>query len=405
VAIAFQRTLRCLERERSEHRALRLLLAAAILGAWFGWLLYASVPIYAVSQSGRIEVQAKTHRAAAVVSGRVVELSAELGASVTSEQILMHLDDGVERRKLDESVAALESLDLRARALQAQLTAEARVRESQRRAGEQALTRADLALRAAGDRVAYQEKLERISDDLHHEELISHLEAYKSTHELHSSQLRRDEASADLSKQLAENNYVSDLQGARVASLERELAELAAARASALASVNTARAQLERRVVRAPVSGRIGSVAPVQIGDVVREGDLIATVIPNERLRVVAEFAAADAFGRVKPGQAARVRLEGFSIVEFGTLDARVQQVAGESQRGTVRVELSLSTSMTTTTHLPVEHGVPGAVEVRVESASPWRMLLRGVLPQPPSRRPSAGEPVMAGDGPSGSAG
>jgi multidrug resistance efflux pump len=391
MAVAFQHTLRCLDRERAGHSAWRLLLIAAALGAWIVWLTCAQVPVYAVSQSGRLEVQTKTHRAAAAGAGKVVRLSAALGALVSEDQVLLHLDDSVERRKLDEALVALEAIELRTHALQSQLTAEARVRESQRLASEQALKRAELALNEAGNSLQYQERLGRIADELHREELISHLEAYKSAQELSTSQLRREAVDADLSKQRADMHYTQELQTARIAGLSRELTDLDAARLQASAAVATARAQVDRRVVRAPIAGHVGSLAALEIGDVVREGDLIATIVPEERLRVVAEFAAADALGRVKPGQAARVRLDGFSIVEFGTLGASVQRVASEPQRGSVRVELSLSAQAFS--RLPLEHGVPGRVEVRVESAAPWRMLMRSVMPPP-----TAADSALAGD-------
>jgi membrane fusion protein (multidrug efflux system) len=307
-----------------------------------------------------------------------------------AEQALMRLDDSVERRKLDEATAALDAIGLRRQALHAQLNAEGRVRESQLRSSREALTRAELSVSEATTQVDYHERIGRVAAELHREELISHLDAFKSAQELLASQLHRDAVNADLFKQRADNHYTQQLQAARMVALSRELAELDAAEALAVATVNTARAQIEWRVVRAPVAGRIGSVAPLEIGDVVREGEPIATIVPDERLRVVAEFDAADALGRIRPGHVARVRLAGFSIVEFGTLAATVQQVASEAQRGRVRVELALATHLST--DLPLEHGVPGSVEVRVESTAPWRMLLRGMLPSSAGTRSASAE-------------
>jgi membrane fusion protein (multidrug efflux system) len=380
MAMAFQRTLRCLEREQSERLGPRLLLMAAVFGAWTAWLVCARVPVYAMSQRGRLEVRARTHRAAAASGGKVVRLALELGVEVEAGQLLLQLDDSLERKKLDEAEAQVRALSLRERALRAQLRAESDVQVFQARAAEGAENRAEVAVDEAGQSSLYRERLQRIADQLHREELISHIEALQSEQELAASRMHVSAAQADLLRQRADGQYARALQTARVAALTRELADLSAQRVSMSAAVDTARAQLERRVVRAPLAGRIGSVAALQIGDVVREGDLVATVIPPERLRVVAEFSAADALGRVKPGQAARVRLSGFPLLEFGTLGAVVKRVASEPERGSVRVELSLADNPHT--HLPLQHGVPGVVEVRIESAAPWRMLMRGLSPQ-----------------------
>lgn len=402
MAMAFQRTLRCLEREQSERLGPRLLLMAAVLGAWVAWLVCARVPVYAMSQSGRLEVRAKTHRAAAASGGKVVRLALELGAEVEAGQLLLQLDDSLERKKLDEAEAQVRALDLRERALRAQLRAESDVQSFQARAAEGAENRAQVAVDEAGQSSLYRERMQQIADQLHREELISHIEALQSEQDLAASRLHVSAAQADLSRQRADGQYAHALQSARVAALTRELADLSALRVSTLAAVDTARAQLERRVVRAPLAGRIGSVAALQIGDVVHEGELVATVIPSERLRVVAEFSAADALGRVKPGQLARVRLSGFPLLEFGTLGAVVRRVASEPERGSVRVELSLADNPNT--HLPLQHGVPGVVEVRIERAAPWRFLTRGLVPQRTQepRRELARDAAHGGDGSEG---
>jgi membrane fusion protein (multidrug efflux system) len=105
-------------------------------------------------------------------------------------------------------------------------------------------------------------------------------------------------------------------------------------------------------------------------------------------VHVVAEFAPSDAVGRVLPGQAARVRLSGFSWTEFGMLDAVVDQVASEPRDGTIRVELRLAS--TRAPAIPVQHGLPGSVEVEIERVAPWVLVLRDVGARVAQSTPSA---------------
>jgi membrane fusion protein (multidrug efflux system) len=99
-------------------------------------------------------------------------------------------------------------------------------------------------------------------------------------------------------------------------------------------------------------------------------------VVPEGRLRAVADFDPEAALGRLHEGQTARMRLRGFPWTEYGTVPATVSKVASEVRDGKVRVELRIDP---TTTRIPLAHGLPGSVEVDVERTSPAELLLRSV--------------------------
>jgi membrane fusion protein (multidrug efflux system) len=128
------------------------------------------------------------------------------------------------------------------------------------------------------------------------------------------------------------------------------------------------------RVIRSPIAGRIGSVAEVRAGSVIHEAEVLGTVVPPGVPRVVALFPAS-AIGRLEPGQAAQVRLDGFPWTQFGTLKAAVADVGNEASAGCIRVELRLAPEQDSPIRL--EHGLPGSAEVVVEEVSPAVMLLR----------------------------
>ncbi len=89
----------------------------------------------------------------------------------------------------------------------------------------------------------------------------------------------------------------------------------------------------------------------------------------------MAEFAAADAVGRIQPGQRARLRLTGFPSTRYGSIPAAVVRVGSEARDGRIRVELDVLPG--DGSPLPLEHGLPGTVEVEVERLSPAALVLR----------------------------
>jgi membrane fusion protein (multidrug efflux system) len=87
----------------------------------------------------------------------------------------------------------------------------------------------------------------------------------------------------------------------------------------------------------------------------------------------VAEFSPA-ALGRIQPGQAARLRLDGFPWVQYGSLAVKVLRVGSELRAGRIRVELDVPHA---SSRIPLQHGLPGAVEIEVERVAPATLLLR----------------------------
>jgi membrane fusion protein (multidrug efflux system) len=135
--------------------------------------------------------------------------------------------------------------------------------------------------------------------------------------------------------------------------------------------------ELTLRTIRAPAAGRIAALAPLRAGTVVREGDKLASVIPSGELKVVADFSPPAALGRIRPGQLAQVRLDGFPWVQYGSIQARVASVASEARDGSVRVEFDVQPDSSSA--IPRQHGLTGSVEVEVERTTPAQLVLRAV--------------------------
>jgi multidrug resistance efflux pump len=155
--------------------------------------------------------------------------------------------------------------------------------------------------------------------------------------------------------------------------------------------------QLALRVVRATVNGKLAEVAGVTVGSVVREGDRLGAIVPSGGLRVVAEFPPSRALGRIRVGQPARLRLDGFPWAQHGTIPTKVSHVASEVREGRVRVELEVLPS---DTDIPLQHGLPGTLEVEIERSSPLDLVLRAagkmIQNAPPPEPRGSGTPSGA---------
>jgi membrane fusion protein (multidrug efflux system) len=166
----------------------------------------------------------------------------------------------------------------------------------------------------------------------------------------------------------------SDRQ-AQLERLQREITQMAGQRTTVAATLERLDHELERRHIRAPVTGRLGEVTPLHIGTFVKAGDRLAAVVPSGSLKVVADFLPAVALGRVQTGQTARLRLDSFPWAQYGSLVTIVSSVASEIRDGRVRVELTVPPQPTA--RLPLQHGLPGTLEVEVEQATPAALVLR----------------------------
>ena len=193
-------------------------------------------------------------------------------------------------------------------------------------------------------------------------------EAEQARSSARAAQLERARKSLDLETQLQDRQTAVD-------GLRRELARVQGMASAAEAAVARLEFDVAQRQIRAPVRGRIADLPQLQVGAWIGEGEVLASVVPSGGLTAVAEFLPADALGHVRAGQAARVRLDGFPWTEFGILDAEVIRVAEEPREGTIRVELSLDA--TSNNRIPLQHGLPGVIEIEVARVSPATLVLR----------------------------
>jgi membrane fusion protein (multidrug efflux system) len=391
MATAFTRTVRKLEPQGARRFLVVTVTAAVVIAAWTVWGTLAHVTLYEVSGQARLEVDRATHPVDSPASGRVVESRLRLGQDVAAGEVLLRLDADAEHFALSEEREKVTGLEAELSALRAQASSIEQAREETARAARSGLEEAGERLHEAEAPAQYAEQeLQRL------ERLRAALLISERDFEHGRAEALRTRAAADSSKlslvRLRQEQHARDRD--RAAALDEVHAQVARLEGELRASravVKRLNVEAERFVVRAPAPGRLGEVATLRSGSVVRAGERLGVIVPTGRLIAVAQFSASSAIGRIRRGQPARLRLDGFPWAQYGTVDAAVLRVANEVRDDGVRVELDVATG--SNPRIAIEHGLTGTVEVAVEHVTPFILLLRtaGALQATPVARTQAG--------------
>jgi membrane fusion protein (multidrug efflux system) len=309
------------------------------------------------------------------VDGRVVVTHLALGREVQGGEVLVELEAESQRLQHEEEHTRLAALTRQHEALRVEVATTV-----------QALTEAQQAARIALDeaRAQFQEALGRAqfaaeeatrSTRLHARGLLAELDLLRLQAEAQRRQAAAHSLRLAIDRLQREQQTRQSDRKAQLDRLKRESTHLEGQRTTMTATLERLAHETARRHVRAPVAGRLGEVATLQIGTFVKAGDKLGAVVPAGSLMAVAEFLPAEALGRVRTGQPARLRLDSFPWTQYGSLATTVRNVASEVRDGRVRVELTLVTQPPA--RLPLQHGLRGTVEVEVEQAAPATLVLR----------------------------
>lgn len=371
----FSRTVRSLSSDRFRRSSVGLLAVAAILAGWLVWSVTARVTLYETTATARLEVDSAVHPIEAAVSGRVIKNHIALGREVKSGEPLVELEADAERLQLIEEQSRVTSLSAQLAALHGQTSAERQAQtETQQSAPaalDEARARYEEALASAR---AAEEEANRLTS-LYHKGLIAELDMIRARAEADKRRAAAQSLQSAITRQDKDLRALDSTKQAVVEDLNRQAAALAGEIKTRTAIIERLKHEIHIRIIRAPASGRLGETASLQEGQFVRAGDKLGAIIPDGRLRMIAEFAPSSALGRIQTGQSARLRLDGFPWTEYGQLEATVSRVASEPREGVVRVELIVHPESAPL--IPMQHGLPGQVEIAIERASPAELALR----------------------------
>jgi membrane fusion protein (multidrug efflux system) len=374
---AFSHTLRSLDADRPRVSVAALLLSLGALLGWSAWAVQGRLTVYAVTDKARIEVQQRAFGVDAPIAGRVARADLVIGREVQAGDVIVEIDSELEKRQLEQLRARVASIGPQIEALQREVTAQTQVLGNQERATLAALDENAARVQEAALAADLADRQAKRAALLVEQGLMSAADGESAQA---AAEQKRSELAA-LQKGLGRVEREQRTRGSenlvRTEQLRRELAGLEGDRTTALADVRVLEQTIERSLVRAPVSGRVGEAAIVNAGTYVKPGDRLLSVIPPGELRAVADYVPADALGRIQPGQQARLRLEGFPWMQYGVVPATVTGVGSELRDGRVRVELAIHPDPSSS--IPLQHGLPGTAEIDVERVAPIRLVLRTI--------------------------
>jgi multidrug resistance efflux pump len=376
-APTFSRYMRSLGADGQRRTLLGLLLAFAVLGAWGAWLFLARVTLYEVTTEARLEAEQAGYTVESAAAGRVVNTRLKLGQEVKAGDVLAELDTDEQQHRLEEERARLAAVAPEIEALGREVATEGQAVEDSRQANRVALEEARARVREAESAAQFKEEEAQRLAGLFKEGVIAEMEVLRVRSEARGKRAEVESLQHTVTKLERQQRTEETERRVRIDKLLREKTELEGRRNTSAAVISRLQNEIERRTIRAPASGQLGEVTTSKEGAVVREGDKLGTVLPAAgALKIVAEFPPS-ALGRVREGQGARMRLASFPWTQYGTVPAVVTRVAGEVRDGKIRVELAVRPDAPAS--IPLQHGLPGAVEIEVEQVSPATLLLRAV--------------------------
>jgi len=367
--------MRTLDADGFGRSLIGLLLTVIVLGLWAAWFFLGRVDRYEVTDIARLEVERASTALQSPADGRVAASHLALGAEVKAGDVLIELDAHAERLQLQEEQARLSSIPRQIDALRAEMQAAEQARRDEQQASSAALDQAEAQQRESEANAKFAEedadRLRRLRAD----GLIPERDYVRSRADAQSRRASAESFQAQITRLGREQRTRGTDREVRLRQIEEEITRLEAQRTASTATIDRLRYEIERRKVLAPIGGRLGDVEILRAGSVVKQGDKLCSIVPSGEVKVIAEFPPASAIGRVRPGQSARLRLQGFPWTQYGSIGATVQSVGSEVRDGRIRVELAIDPNTHTT--IPIQHGLPGSVEVQVERVSPAILALR----------------------------
>lgn len=374
MSIAFSRSMRLFDASDLRGPILSIVVAAIVLGGWFVWAWQTRVSLYEVATTARLEVEHAAYPIEAQVSGRVVNNNLVLGQHVQAGQLLIELDDSSEKLKLAEQQAQPLARESQVAALRSEIAAGEKALNEARQTASVALDQARAQLREAEEAARFAHIEEERLSTLRASGLISELELLR----LKSETQKRDAAAASarlaVDKLEQEHRTIGRDREAQLERLKGEITRIEGQRFTDQATIKRMEHEIGNRRIEAAVSGQIGEVTEQHTGTFVQAGAKLGAIIPEGGLKIVAYFPPASALGRIQPGQPASLRLDGFPWGQYGTLAATVTTVAGETKDGRVRVELQMLRDQVVA--IPLQHGLPGTVEIEVRKVSPLMLVV-----------------------------
>ncbi len=367
--------MRSLEADGFRRSVVGIALGVAIIGAWLGWFVLARISLYEVSSAARLEMDRAVHPVVALVDGVVVRTRVTLGQDVKEDEGLVELNSEQQRLQLDEERTRLAALAPQLDSLHQEIAAEEQAVRDAQKGARAALDGARVQLHEAETTAQFAAAQGERFARLYSEGQLSEVDYLRSKAEIEKSKAGAEALRLSVDREEQDQRKQESERRARLERLRGEASAIEGKAGTSTATIQRIEYEIQRRYIRAPATGRVGEVAKLEVGSFVAAGEKVAAVIAPGHLKVVADFVPSGTLGRVRTGQPAQLRLDGYPWAQYGSVPATVSVVASEVRDGRVRVEFEVQPDPGSPIRL--EHGLPGSIEVLVERISPARLVLR----------------------------
>ena len=263
------------------------------------------------------------------------------------QQLLANIDQSQQQlTQINEQLISIQAQTAAQQSLQQRTVASAQARlKHQQRLYQQQLTttQAQVAEAEAAVELATEE-LNRY-EELVATGIVSQLQIKEKSAALKSFEAKLQQAQANLDPSVGEVTMAREQIAQEIArgettlaSLNREQQQLQERKIEAVDRLNSYRedlkqiaTELENTQIRAPFGGTIQTLILRNPGQVVKQGDEIATIAPGNSLAIKA-FVSAQDIGKVEVGQTTQMRVSACSYSDFGTLEGTVLAVSPDTK-------------------------------------------------------------------------
>ena len=374
MAVSFENTLRSLTVDSRRAGTFFIAGAAALLAVWTVLACTVELPLSVASVDGRVVAAAEPIELTSRSNEPIVEVAVRLGDRVDAGALLVRFDSVPLELDLDLlKQRAHKFADERA-SLHREMTSLDAAASHQADEQDRAMDKLRAHVGETEARVRHAEEAERIYTDLQSKKQIDLLTLSQAHSNVEQGRKNIEADRAELLEKEAAKQRALNEAASNRARLEGEDAQLA----GAIAELDPQIRQLQRRIdesrVRAPFAGRIGAIAQLTVGQSATPGAWLMTVVPERGYEFQSHFVAADAAGRVRVDQPARIEFFALPWTQYGLLDARVIRVGNEERDGRVEVDLELDRD--SGLYQAVSHGLKGRATVLVEESTLARKLV-----------------------------
>jgi membrane fusion protein (multidrug efflux system) len=372
--VSFLRTRSALDQDADAGSRALVWGLLGVAGLWSAWLVLGTVELTEATDQARLEAGRAVHPVDAPAAGTVAAVHVQMGQDVAAGQELLALEDDRAAAALREAQARLAFQEERLASSARELEAEERVSASDERSAASALAEGRARERVAAAEASLAETELAYANRLRPNGLVSELDLLRRAGEAERKRAALEGARDAVRTLEAEKQARARRAAGRLEHLKEERAAAGEEIAALRSRIGLMRRELEQRVVRAPVGGRIGRLAALRPGSVVAEGARIAEVVPAGAVHAVGFFPL-DSLGRLRAGQPARLRLVAYPWTQYGWLRARVRSVGTEADEGRIRVELDVQEPLPD--GVVAVHGLVGSLTVEVDRVAPLALALR----------------------------